>query len=283
MVRTQLGWLDKNAIVIPCGKCKILIRGYLYLDQENAGYKFEYTNADEIFEDDPHWDYYIEASGELLTKKLAEFSPSFKVEDFSPFLRNKSMMGDDGYVHFAQRTIAFLRKIKMEWARICRANELWISGSLDFIGKELSTLLPIKMRMAPRNNLDCLLGIRYINQAFFKLIYDDNRVGQCNTLFSTIDALYKTNPSQINDLATYFENNNYLKDIEKRIFRCLSQFVKKYPLLIPVWSLIFFQNIPDNLFTEYGITTISFEDIKDMYQDIYEVASDLLILINAYH
>jgi hypothetical protein len=67
-VRTQLGWLEEYPIRVHCGNCGILISGKAYQDPFKGLFKITFDNSTNVPETEP--DYYIEASGELLTEKL---------------------------------------------------------------------------------------------------------------------------------------------------------------------------------------------------------------------
>ena len=68
LVRIQIGWLDSHPIRYNCGNCDILISGIANFDQKKIDYNLSFQNAIRV--DETEAEYYIEISGELLTKKV---------------------------------------------------------------------------------------------------------------------------------------------------------------------------------------------------------------------
>ncbi|HEO8422555.1 MULTISPECIES: hypothetical protein [Niallia] len=53
--------------------------------------------------------------------------------------------------------------------------------------------------------------------------------------------------------------------------------------MIPVFGMDFYKEASENVLDQKGITTVSFEDLKQFYVDVYEVITEMLELIVAYN
>lgn len=286
MIRTQIGYLERVPLRVYCGNCGILMSGTLLTNPYEYAWDFVFNNATRIpsklFKE--KIDYYIEASAEFVTKKLIKYdSETFNESLISPFIRGVKNMGFENYEKFNNRLLNFSNLIKHEWPKVRRINELWVNGNYDYIEKELKEVLHEK-DFPCKNELDSLVGVHKLNLMFFgNVINEDKFIYVTNKIEKTIQEIISRNKQGISKLTNYFGERRLLRLYEQKIFLQLNQFVSKFEYFIPVFGLQFYKQVSNDIFREYGITTASFEDIKDLYIDTYEIALEIYYLVIAFN
>lgn len=282
LVRTQLGWLDQHPLRVQCGNCNILISGTAFLNQSEGTCHFEFNNAEIVEETRPS--YFIEASGELLTEKLQEYKDTPDIPFYpTPFIESINSMGPDKMGEFKGRTLQFLYLSKNDWPKIRRINELWFNQNYKYLVEQVAELLPQK-QFPMYNELEYLRGVHQLNLMFLKSIIDvDIFKSITNFIWKEIKLLIRNDVKGLSKLAKQFEEQKLLHRLDEKIFKLIEQMANKFQFLIPVFALKFYNNKDDRLMEKKGITTASFEDLKQFYLDCYEVAGEGLTLLVAYN
>ena len=249
------------------------------MNPDEGTFGFDFQNADVSQETRPQ--FYIEASGELLTDKQRPIRDEEELAFAStPFIQNFQLIGND-IVKFTSRTAQFLNYIENEWPRIRRINELWLQGDRSYLSSEVNKLLSAK-QFPMNNELEYLRGVHHLNLILLEPILDSKRFTPCHEMLSEeITLLFQSDLRECLSLVNHFEPR--LHHFERKIFECISGFTAIYPHLIPIFSLSFIDPIPDELFTFKGITTASFADLKEFYVDSFETSVDVLGLLIAYN
>jgi len=282
LVRTQLGWLEQHPIRVYCGRCGILLSGTVFQNPTEGTFRFEFSNSQVIESTRP--DYYIEASGELLTEKLQPYIGPDDVPYITPpFFNSFFAMGHENYLQFAGKTGEFLHRCKKDWPKVRRVLELWLSGRFEFLKEEIGRYLSEK-EFPLNNELEYLRGVHQLYLLFFhNVIPNDFFDAVTPFLFNEIHQILENNPDGLRKLVQEFGGQGLLHRYEENIFALLNEFVSKFQYLIPIFGLQFSQESSLPLMRTKGITTASFEDLKQLYLDFYEVAGDAVSLIVAYN
>lgn len=282
LVRTQIGYLDSHPIKVHCGKCGILISGMVFLNQQEGTFKFEFNNAKIVNQTNP--DYYIESSGELLTEKLQKNDSEEFFYSPTPFFKSLGGMGFPDLQNFISKAISFLKQCDKDWNNLKRINELWLSGNEEYLKKEVNKYLP-EENFAMNNSLECLRGVHQLNLIFFSEILDYNFSNSItNFILKEVDNFDKKEISELHLLVKEFEEKNLLNRYEEKIFGIIEQFIDKFKFIIPVFGLRFYKDDQKkNLIENKGITTASFEDLKQFYLDCFEVSGEIIRLVIAYN
>lgn len=276
MLRTQAGVLIEHPINIYCGNCNTLISGKASFYPESAMIKIDLDNAVPAGEEYPLFE--IEISAELITNKLVKRNSADEVQLFSPYIRSYASLGHEGVSHFGERVSQFIYLKNNDWKDLKRINELWLNGKYEYLEKELVTYLP-KERFPLNSKLEFFRGIHQLNLIFFKdILPKDYFKNTGRFLHKEIDSITKSNPKAFFYMARYFAGNNLLLEYEKRIFEIIVNFVNRFEQIIPALLLDYYDN--PNL-EEMGITTASFEDLKQFYIDAYESICTVIDLIEA--
>lgn len=277
LVRIQLGWLDSHPVRFNCGNCGILISGTLLLNQLQGTAFIEFENANEV-DNEESTEFYIEASGELLTEKLQSYQ--YEKTLFAPFFTSGIDMMEENFGIFKRSTLLFLNKIKNNWPQYRRVNELWHRRNYTYLVSELKKYIPNK-KFPLENELHFLMAVHQMNIQFLSSVLDNEFFSKnSNFIMKEVVSLFDRSPKEFDGLIDYFSES--LHRYEEKIFDCIDLFVEKFSFMIPVFGLSFYQ---DKSFTNSnkGITTVTFNDLKRLYIDVYEVITEMLELLIAFN
>lgn len=282
-LRTQIGWLKQYPIRIYCGKCGILIEGSVSIDHEGSNFSQDFLNASTISNPMPTPDFVMEASGELLADKMQACKNGKLPKNFSPFLKTMNLMDLEMMADFAKSTARFLYFRKEKWPEIRRINELWINEKYEYLEKEMRKYLHPKT-FPLSNELEYLRGLNTLNLIGLSIIFDKGRFQQNDQfIMQEIVELADINFSQFCNLINYFNENRIIQACELRIFRQFDNFINLFPNLVPVFGMQFYKEIPKDISINKGLSTVSFEDLKQFYIDTYETVADAIDLIVSYN
>jgi hypothetical protein len=260
-----------------------VIHGQAKFVQENGSAHFSFTNGKEIEGD--HSEFYIECSGELLTEKLQRRDALSDGADLiSPFFKSLWAMGFLEYEEFKKRTISFLQRRNAGWPTVSRINELWLGGKSAYARDELRPLLESEM-FPLDTELELLRGLHQVNLIFTAPIQDDPRFELATAaLWKEFPSLSSSNSNGLISLATHFFEGNSCRDFARRFRDVLERIVANFAFLIPVFGLQFYTaEQPEIVVQRKGITTVSFDDLKQFYLDCYEDAAEMLPLLAAFN
>ena len=237
IIRVQVGWLDWHPLIIPCGKCHILISGVARFDQQRGRTSYEYHNAVEVPETRP--DFYLEISGELPTGKLRKWEGDDFVWSPPPFFQAHWAMGDENYDLFKSRTLSFLEMSKKLWPTVRRVNELWNSGQTQYLAQEVHKHLPRK-QFPMNNDAEMVRGVHQINLLFFHPILDNDYFERTmKELIPSLVESAKNSGSGFIDLLKYFSESSRLRDYEGKILLQMQRFVDLFRSIIPAFVTLF--------------------------------------------
>ena len=282
LLRTQLSWLPQHPLRVHCGKCGILISGTVYIDHEEVEFDFVFHNAT-VLESDATPDFHIEASAELLTAKLQVYTGDPTAQLATPFLRQSSAIGNERFQQFSLRTKAFIQTIDNLWPAVRRINELWLNGNHQYLAQQVAEFLP-DHQYPMDSELECLRGVHQLNLSFLSPLLDFSRFEETtHLLWSEIDDLTSNSALSLLELVNHFVSDDILVRYETKIFSQIGQLVDTFKYLIPVFGMTFRDDLSDSILQEQGITTASFEDLKQFYLDSYEVASETINLVIAFN
>lgn len=278
LVRIQLGWLNMHPIRFNCGECGILITGQLYAEQQSPNVHIDFDNVKEL-EDISKSDYYIEVSGELLTKKLQSFN--YEESIIPPFFSSGIGLMGEQYNSFKEKTYTFLYILENKWAIYRRFNELWFNENYKYLKQDLKKYI-LNKEFPLNNELQYLTAIRQINIKLLSSILNKNFFNiQIKFISDEIVNQMRMNPGELNRLAKIYQP--LLHRYDEKIFDLIKQFTEKFRFMIPVFGADFYTDNKQSVLEKKGITTVSFEELKQFYVDIYEVITELLDLVISYN
>lgn len=271
--KIQAGWLEKHPIRITCGKCKISINGEITLNQnEGIIENLTFKNAHAV-EDNGNYDYYIGVSGELLTFKLENYDKTNFVKYLIPPFFHARWAMSEGNELFKRNVIKFLYNTKSNWHKYSRIFELANNKNYEYLENELLKISP-NNSIAHNNLCEYNKALHQIISINFNFIFTD-----LYTIENEISTqLLKLNRNCINNLIDFLKSqNDILSKYQIKIHAILDKFINIFQYLIPAYGIYFYEKQDIN-YTKYGVTTTSFEDIKQFYSDCYETLGDIMMI-----
>lgn len=266
-LKYQMGYLKKHPIRYKC-MCGVSIRG---MYEENSIISFE--NADKIDEELPKFVVYC--SGEFFTV------PPFTVETFEqtiakvppPFILATQLLEYENY----RKEITHILYYREEKHRYVRAiNELYAAENYKKIKEVIRDKFDSKEYIFPLNNeADYLRATTMINQIQFLNHDGINRTPKTVSILNTV---FRNHVKESNAFLNFIKATSKLETWKKRIYNICDQIYDKINLLMPAVSVDFFKKVKKTDLDFFAITTSSFEEIKQLYVDLYELIGNLLVL-----
>jgi hypothetical protein len=280
LLKYQIGWLNNYPLSYKCGKCEISIYGEVNQNQKEVTHSIKVYNA-KLLKEVVDTQFIIQISGEFLTEKMKiTTANNYGLSLFSPFIKEGSMMMGGRFEDFKRRNFDFLYVTQNEWGIVKRIYELYFNSNTKYFYKEVKKILNDEKDFSIGNNYDYAISLHKILITLFSpIITTNDEYGsvskKLNEELIKIKSSNKKNLSQFLDL--FF---NDFKRYEAKILSLLEQFIGIYKYLIPVYSLKFRKKtMTSQDLEQLGLTTASFEDIKNFYVDGYESIIDLSNII----
>jgi hypothetical protein len=212
----------------------------------------------------------------LFTKKLKVFTPD-DLPDFSPFIRNITLFGLENYEVFQINTQVFWNQITNRWQLVLRINDLWINRKADLVIKELNNYFESSGYLIDNSN--AYQFVYKVNNQIFSPVH--NNTDYKKKIRSGLCYIKNTNAAGFEELFDFFSGSSLFYNYDKKFNSLFNDFVSIFPYLIPVFGLKFYDGDVNRMLCEYGITTLSIEDIKSFYIDLYETLTEMLSLVVA--
>ena len=267
-VKYQFGFSKRHPIRFKC-KCGISIQGEY---QQNKGVSFYNAN---ILPEDVMPDYVVHSSGEFLTEKPYMVKDKEDIQKPTTFIKATQMMeyekfreGFSSIINYRDHTHFVVKAI----------NELYQVGNRELLEKTIRKAFPDATRFLPlKSDVDFLRAVSMINQFQF-LFYDKNHTTKKVT--DLFVKLFKNNTEEVLKYVDFLNGLNRIKEWKQRIASICDQIYEKIDLLIPAISIDYYKEGKEKLLSgEMSITTTAFEDIKQLYVDLYELICSLLIIL----
>lgn len=270
-IRFQVGLLKGHPVVVACCNCGTSMNGYVDINQECPGLRFQFENADEV-QDNTDSRYFVECSGEFPTIKPHADSTEGRIA-LSPFMRYTSIMGSERYEKFAQ-SISKLNNLCDHWSQYKRIIDLYNRGNRTYLTAEIWKMLP-KEHFPCRNEFEISRAVHMIEVLYFIGVLRVDIISDLSLSTSVVHLA----PEQLRMLITFLNSHDgySLKQLQSSIYKIYNEFIKTYPFLIPALSL---QYCDDGVvdYDAEGSTTSSFDLIKQFSLDAYETLGNLLVV-----
>lgn len=279
-MRTPAGYLYKQPVHVHCGKCKTLLTGEFICDNENIKAYFLPGNCKTINDDKPEYEYEGQTSGELLSYKIIPVKKGCR--DIIPHTISPAMSVMMEIEHsYLEKYISFAKKIEktnLIWQNERSLYDLFFNRNYSLIIKNYYDTAK-KYGYNLSNDYDIT---RFVHFSWFNIIYGIFRPNTLNKIL--ISANYEfahLNRIAITEFYDYYTATNDLLQIEKKLFKTFDDFLKISLNIMPAISTQYYSKSfeEDNL---RGLSTCTFDDIKNFYLDSYETLAELSILIKAF-
>lgn len=267
-LKYQMGFSKKHPIRYKC-TCGISIRG---IYQEDIGIRFENATKDKK---DGLPDFVVHSSGELLTIPPYAVNSAEDIMMPTTFILATQMME---YERFRREFTHIISYRDNQYPIVRAVNELYNANNIVMLKKTIQEHYDKEGLLFPLNNeADILRAVSMINQFQF-LDYDGK--GTTRKVTDLYMETCKNHSKEVNDFVLFLSHLNRIQMWKKRIYNLNDQIFSKIDLLIPAIGLEYYKEGKDELLSgAFSITTTSFEEIKQIYVDLYELICELLIVI----
>ncbi len=266
-LKYQMGYSKKHPIRYKCC-CGVSIRGTY---EEGKGILFE--NAVEVDEELPKFVVYC--SGEFFTV------PPFEVNSFeetistvpTPFILATQLLEYENFEKEFQHILSY-RDSRHMYVRAI--NELYAANNYEKVKDIVRAHFDPKEELFPLNNsADYLRATTMINQ--FQFLNHDG-IGRTPKTVNYLQLAFKQHNVQCNEFLQFIETTDKLEIWKRQIHSICDQVYDKIDLLMPAIAVDFVSDKDNFDIGFFAITTTSFEEIKQLYVDLYELIGSLLIL-----
>lgn len=266
-MRTPAGYVESTPVRVHCMNCKTLLCGEFISDNKNVHAYYRPLNCSESKEF--HFDYYGEASGEMLCNKITDISGTIEsnilpqISPVFPFMQSTTEEDRTQYINYA----CYISKLgkTIDVSRI--KYDLFLNGQSELISEKYADDAKHKGYSFDGN----FSATRYI---YYSLLYD------CAGIFKKKDVLkliqdvnyhfYHLDKNVLSSFIRILCSEGRLKKAQEKIFEILLSFIKIASYIIPAIGLSFYENTAKVDLDSYGISTCSFSDISKFYQDSFE-------------
>lgn len=276
-IRTPAGYVYSTPVRIHCGKCDTLLTGEFISDNKRFKAYYIPSNCEQV--DFQAYEYYGEASGELLSNKI-EYFPGDGTDYLPPkpspvfaFMDSMSQHDKDNFINY----VCYCEYLKKNWDMEQIKYKLYKNGQAELIKKKFA-----KSAEECGYTLDSDFDVlRYIYYSFF---FDCGGIFKEKILINKLIEINRhfrhLNKTALRDFICELESSSRLSSAQNKVFEVFFAFVQVSMNLAPA--------IGANLYDEpssidkslLGLTTCTFLDIKQFYQDTYESlleSSDIVI------
>ena len=273
-LKWQVGYLSKSTFKVNCGKCKTLIEGTLLAN--NPGIAYEIKNAREIeAKVDLNCDYIIPISGEIITEKMRVGEEQFRP---TPFINISMMVGIEKFSIFNRRYLQSIEIIEKSKSKCDRINELYINKEYKYMKKMLIEDFKVKRK---KWNNQIILEEKYYTDLnfYYSFVNIQPYMNLREKLFNNYKKIKSSYKAEYKKMLCFLKDD--IDKYERRIRDVLNLFIEKYNSFIPILLLEYVgENKRQELFKKYAITTVNYEEIRDMYLRIYENVVEVSIIFN---
>lgn len=272
-LKYQVGFSKKHPIRYKCS-CGITIKGEYLETQDKKELLFE--NASQI-NDDKHVDFVVHSSGDLLTIPQHEFDYKKDCTGITTFILTTMNMNLD-YDSFREEFFRLITYRDSHRPIVRAINEYYRCGNNEMLKSTIRKHLDPDCKLFPLSNkADILRAVTIVNRFQFLGNSSKEQTINAKTLFVNV---VKQNPSMSSSYFSFLNELDRIEEWKRKIALISDQFYEKIDLIIPAIGIDYYKtDTQDILSGERAITTTSFEEIKQLYVDLYELICSLLILV----
>ncbi len=276
-MRTPAGYIYNTPVRIHCGNCNTLLTGEFISDNEDRRAYYVPGNCKEVLPQ--NYEYYGEASGEILCKKI-ELLPGTKEDLSNPpslspvfgFFEAMSLDDKNNFINYA----CFASDLIKRWDSKQIKYNLFLNGKMDLIRDKYE----MDAKRLGYNLSSDFEIMRYVYYSFFfdcGGIFKKKEIKR--TLLEINDHFRHLNTQALKEYINFLDEKNRIVTIQAKLFEIMFSFIKIVKNLIPAICANLYDD-PTTIDKEtLGLTTCSFEDIKSFYQDTYENLAECCDLV----
>ena len=277
-MRTPAGYIYKQPVHIHCGNCNTLLTGEFICDNERVRACFMPINCEAVART-AEYEYDGQTSGELLSHKIAYVPEDMRNGmplTFSPAMEVAFQLGQENmrkYIGYATK----LEKVQANWAKERILFDLFFDAKFDLIIKNYATEAE-KTGYTLHSEYDIL---RYVHYRWFNLVSGIFKPSTLNDRLRTINSeFYHLDKNAVKKFCHDYCQSNNLLSIQKRLFKIFDDFLNICLYIMPAISTRYY--LQDYSEDEHkGLSTCTFDDIKNFYLNSFETLADLSVIVKA--
>lgn len=254
-----------------CPNCGVTFEGYA--DFSN-GQKFIVSNAEEIETNIEDSDYYLNISNEFLCEKVTKFIniEEYIKKGFSPFMMTTMLFKEsENLIEANKRMNRYIEFVKWFGNSIKPLYELFFSNKINLLKEPLKK---ISEHYIIENELDAYMSLHQITVIGISSIFEKQMLKSYTELASNV--LKSEYSSEILKFIDYLNEKNRFQDFYTKIYDIYLKWFEKTNKFLPIIFYSMSDSIEEIDKDIYGITTLSFEDLKNFYSETYELILDLI-------
>lgn len=270
LTRFQVGYNDiPFDFYCPCG---VSINGKYHIEN----HKLELSNAEETEQDPEKADYYITLSSEFYSIKLCKYNglEDMLSNSLSPFMNSIMCFDSQNNIMEAGKKVSkYLNYQKNDWPKIKPLYELFFNHKIDLIKKPIANY---SIFLKVENDLDAYMALHQINVVKVNSIFNKDILKDYTNIAHEIFDISKK--KELIKFINYIKEKEKFDLLSKKIFEVYNDWIENFDKYLPIVYMSFANNKDALDLEKYGITTISFEELKSFYVKSYELILELLII-----
>lgn len=278
-MRSPAGYIYSTPVRIHCGNCNTLLTGKFISDNKRIKAYFVDGNCTSVYGYDNSYDYFAEASGEMICNKLRpNENGSFEIVQ-SPvfdFAFSFSLEDRENFINYA----TYLSNTYLNWDTERIKYDLYLNRQYDLLIKNYSDIAN-DLGYTLNNTFDC---VKFIYFSLFKDLWGiQNDIDTKNILRDLNYHFVHLNNVELVRYIDYLKEENRLYNAEKKIIELFFDFVSIGQNITPAIAVCNYYNRDLIDKVEKGISTCTFEDISNYYQSAYETLveySDIVVALD---
>lgn len=270
-MRSPAGYIYSTPVRVHCGKCNTLLCGEFISDNENIKAYFEPKNCKSL--DTYKYDYYGEASGELICNKIIAMEGDAKenpIPKLSPVFDFLYAMSEEDRCHFIDYA-CYASDLAKNWDVARIKYDLFLKNQNSFIKDKF-------YQEASLYGYDLNSESELFKFIYFSIFFDCGGVFKekilKNKLYEINYRFYHLNKNALQDYLIYLEKDNRLDYIQEKLFDLISAYYQIVKFIIPAIGLDYYDDAAQIDKVTQGLTTCTFKDISHFYQNSFETLAE---------
>lgn len=275
LLRYQFGYLEEHPIRFRCGYC-----GIPFVGKYSKADGIRFSNGTVVAsENEPITEYVIASSGELLSAKLRKVNEFQDTIGPSPFITACMVMGNGGYVQFAKNMSNVLSFKGKKAYLVQNINELYFRRDHDELLRNHISKILDKEYFPTETEMDILRAVHHLNILPFITYAKEDFERATDFINKSISRTIDKNMEQLEGVTKCLVEKGYLSIWEKQAFMMHSLMLQKIDIFIPIIGYKSYEMSITEIEEKFSITTTSFEDIQQLYVNLYELIADMIPLV----
>lgn len=269
LLRFQMGEFD-IPFSFSCPVCNVNISG-LRIIKNNS---IELNNATLIGEEEPK--YFADLSVEFPHRKIQKYTSfeSMYSNGSTPFMNAINLFKNpQDYMDIVESIGRFASFKDNDWNLLKSLYDLYFGNRIDLI-KE--TILKFSPNYIVNNKLDVAMALHQLSVIGLNRILPQNSLKEFMNYSNKV--MGKEKIFEVKEFVHFLKDNMNFDFELKRIVKIYSRFIEDFERYIPILT-ISLGGLREKFNKEdYGIATISFENMINFYKDTYELLLDMIII-----